>query len=168
MRWFAAAVVLLVIFVPARSASPAAGAPPCTATGSDAPADRPARARDLKLRVAAEWSAKPNDDQVTWILKLQNRTNQALRLTFASSMYGNVVLRRSRRTVYRWDSGKGFYQAVWYSTVAPRETFACSLSRDVLDLERLGSGRYQLLAYLNLYPFDVRVEARRSVSIDVG
>ena len=129
--------------------------------------DRPVRAGDVVLRVSRQL-AIPGDDRVTWILTLRNRTNKALGLTFSSSQYAHVVLRRRGATVYSWAWGRGFYPATWQGTLAPHETHACSLAPDELDFDSLETGRYEVLAELNLIPFDVRVRARRPLSITQG
>jgi hypothetical protein len=101
-----------------------------------------------------------------WTLTVRNHSDQALGLTFRTNQYGNVVVRRAGRVVYSWDSRRGFFHAFTYRTLAPHETFACALTPDELDFGSLERGRYQVLAYLNTYPFSVR--ARHSFSITDG
>jgi Intracellular proteinase inhibitor len=75
-------------------------------------------------------------------------------------MYGNVVLRRGGETVYAWARGHGFLQAVTYRRLGPRETYACRLGPDVLDLQ---PGRYEVFAYLSL--LGMRAVTRRSLVV---
>jgi hypothetical protein len=160
-----------VLVVSAATASAGAsasepGVPPCAgAPRSHAPADRPARASDLKLVASAEWSATRGQTRVTWIVKVTNRTDAALHVVHPSSRYAVVLLRRMGRVVYRSPSG-GALPAFWDWTLPPRATFACSLAPDTLDADALKTGRYDLAAYLSLHPLDL--EAHRPVSIVGG
>ncbi len=140
--------------------------PPCSgAPRSQAPADRIARASDLKLTASAEWSATGGQSRVTWIVKLTNRTDAALQVVHPSSRYATVVLWRMGRRVYSSLRG-GEYHAFWGWTLPPRATFTCSLAPDALDADALRTGRYDLSAYLNLSP--VALEAHRPLSIIRG
>jgi hypothetical protein len=115
--------------------------------------------------VSSQWAIH-RAHNVTWVLTLRNRTNKALGLNFLSSKYADVALRRQGTTVYSWASGKGFYQAFWSRKLAPHETYACSLAPDELDFDSLETGRYELIAGLNLA--DLRVQVRRPLSITQG
>jgi hypothetical protein len=78
-----------------------------------------------------------------------------------SSRYAGVVLRRMGRVVYSTRGGE--FHAFWSWTLPPRATFVCSLTPDALDPDTLPTGRYDLSANLNLYPFGL--QAHRPLSI---
>jgi Intracellular proteinase inhibitor len=88
------------------------------------------------------------------MLSLRNRTSRALRLTFPTTGYGVVVLRRRGRVVYA--SNSGFFPAFTSRTLAPRETYLCTLGPDELDVENLEPGRYEQVATIHTTRFHVR------------
>lgn len=164
MRRFVLSIALITAAGVAAPATPAPGSqvPTCPTFAGQGAEGRAVRARDVELRLSAEWA---DENRVTWILRLQNRTNDPLRLTFPSSSYANVAVRRSGANVYSWR--RGDLPAFWSMTLPPRESLVCSLSPDVLDISRLEPGRYVVVASLNLYPFDVRVKAQRPLTLNV-
>lgn len=94
--------------------------------------------------------------QVRWTLSLRNRTSKALRLSFRSSQYADVVLRQGGRTVYSWSDHRVFLTVITALRLGAEETYVCSLGPDPLDLE---PGRYELIAYL---ASSVPIRTRRS------
>jgi hypothetical protein len=159
-------VLLAAAGTPWAAATPSELAvPACSAQRPQGEAKRNARPSDLKLSVSAEWSSTAGAIGVTWIVKLTNRTDAALRVVHPSSRYATVVLRQMGRGLYRAPRG-GEYPAFWAWTLPPRATFACSLASDALDADALKTGRYDLSAYLNLTPS--LLEAHRALSIVRG
>jgi hypothetical protein len=128
------------------------------------PAERDARASDLQLSASAEWSSARGTTQVTWIVRLTNRTDTTLRVVHPSGRYAAVVLRRMGRVVYSTRGGE--FHAFWSWTLPPRATFVCSLTPDALDPDGLPTGRYDISANLNLFPFGV--QAHHPLSIVTG
>ncbi|HET7856101.1 MAG TPA: hypothetical protein VFL41_06550 [Gaiellaceae bacterium] len=139
--------------------------PPCSnARRSQALADRVVRVGDVKVSVSAEWASAGDAGRVTWIVKVTNRTDAALRLVHPSSQYAAVILRRMGRVAY--STRRGGYPAFWTWTLPPRATVACSLVPDALDQDTLKTSRYDVAVHLNLSP--VAVEAHRPLSIVGG
>jgi Intracellular proteinase inhibitor len=155
-------LVLLLAAVPAASASrPGGEIPHCKTLLSEVPpSDRSARPQDLELSVRYTLeTVLPAGQRVRWILNLRNRTSRALRLSFPSSRYANVVLRRGGRVVYSWSYRRFFLDVVTARRLGARATYVCSLGPDLLDLE---PGRYEVVAYLSSM---MRAETRRSLVV---
>ena len=127
-------------------------------------AERDAQARDLKLSASAEWSSAGDATRVTWIVRLTNRTDSALRVVHRSGRYAGIVLRRMGRVVYSTRGGE--FHAFWAWTLPPRATHVCSLTPDALDPDALPTGRYDVSTNLNLSPFDL--QSHRPLSIVTG
>jgi hypothetical protein len=68
------------------------------------------------------------------------------------------------RVVYSTRGGE--FHAFWSWTLPPRATFVCSLTLDALDPDTLPTGRYDISANLNLFPFGV--QAHHPLSIVTG
>jgi Intracellular proteinase inhibitor len=150
-------LVLVLVVVPAASASRAGGEISHCKTFSNLPVpDRSARPRDLELRVRYSLERSVTGPDVRWVLSLRNRTSRALRLRFPTSQYANVVLRQSGRILYSWSARRTFLPVFTARRLGARATYVCFLSRDLLDLE---PGRYELIAYL---ASTVPVRTRRS------
>jgi Intracellular proteinase inhibitor len=107
--------------------------------------DRLARSRDLDLSVSYALETSVMGPQARWILSLRNRTSRALRVSFPTSQYANVVLRRGGKIIYSWSAKRGFAQAVSGRRLGAGATYVCTLGPDPLDLE---PGRYELIAHL--------------------
>jgi len=155
--------VLLV--VPASSASPSQGSAvqSCGTDFGNSAGSSP-RPGELGLKVAVHGEQAPGESpRVLWTLTLRNRTAKTLGLTFPSSQFADIVLRRKGRTAYRWSMGRGFYQAFTAKTLGPRETYVCTLGPDTINVDGLEQGRYELLAYLTAY--GLRVERRGWFSV---
>jgi hypothetical protein len=155
-------LVLLLAAVPAASASRAGGEiSHCKTFYSGVPVyDRSARPRDLDLNVSYALGTSVTGAQVRWILSLRNRTSRALRLSFPTSQYANVVLRQGGKTIYSWSSNRVFAQAVTARRLGAGATYVCALGPDPLDLE---PGRYELIAHLAGKTVPVRT--RRSLLV---
>lgn len=171
VRRFAFVFALLLAVVPATSASPSPTqrAQTCQTLGfQPTDADRDARAGDVDLRVGvSQEQAVGEFPHVLWTLRLRNRTGQALRLTFPTNQYADLVLRRRGRVFHAWSWGRHFYPAFTYRTLAPHETYVCSLGPDELNVEGPEPGRYEQVAFLNTYGGGegIRVERRGWFSI---
>jgi hypothetical protein len=79
-------------------------------------------------------------------------------LTFPTSQYANVIVRRGGRLVYSWHYRRAFFQAFTGRTLEPGATYVCTLGPDALELD---PGRYEVIAYLNTY--GLRVFKRHSL-----
>jgi hypothetical protein len=154
-------LVFLLAAVPATSASRAGGEiSECRNLYRVSASPRSARPRDLELRVSYSLQTSATGPQVQWTLSLRNRISRALRLSFPTSQYANVVLRRSGKIMYSWGSHRAFLQVVTARRLPARTTYVCSLGPpDPLDLE---PGRYELIAYL---ASTVSVRTRRSLVV---
>jgi hypothetical protein len=155
-------LVLLLAAVPAASASRAGSEiSHCrTFLSGILATDRSAQPRDLDLRVSYSLETSVTGGQVRWTLSLRNRTSSALRLSFPTSQYANIVLRQSGRIVYSWSSHRAFAQVITARRLAPGATYVCNLGPDPLDLQ---PGRYELIA--NLASRNVPVRTRRLLII---
>ena len=153
--------LVLLAAVPAASASRAGGEiSHCKTFLSGVPiSDRSARSRDLDLSVSYALVTSVAGPQVRWTLSLRNRTSRALRLSFRSSQYANVVLRQRGKIMYSWSSYRAFLQVFTARRLGARATYVCSLDPDVLDLE---PGRYELIGYL---ASTVALRTRRSLFV---
>ena len=112
----------------------------------------------MTLRLSPQWSA--SGDRVAWVLSLRNVTDKRLGLAFPTGQYADVALVRGGRAVYRWSRGMGFHQAFVFRTLEPRKTYVCTLSQSSLDTSTLENGRYQLFAWLKLWPSDRLIATR--------
>jgi hypothetical protein len=160
----AIALILPVVPVAAASQSKDQSVENCEPSLESMPSADDARARDLKLKVAYSRQDVAGDPpSVLWTLSVRNRTARAVRLTFNSSRYANVVMRRNGRVAYSWSRGRGVYDAITYKTLGPHEAYVCTLGPD--SIEDLQPGRYRVIARLNTWwprTFaPLRVEARR-------
>jgi Intracellular proteinase inhibitor len=154
-------LVLLLAAVPAASASRAGSEiSHCRTFGVIPPTHRSAQPRDLDLKVSYSLEPSVTGQQVRWTLSLRNRTSSALRLSFPTSKYANVVLRQGGKIGYSWSSDRVFAQYVTARRLGPGATYVCNLGPDLLDLE---PGRYELIAYLASRSVPVRT--RRSLVI---
>ena len=155
-------LVLLLAAVPAASASRAGSEiSHCRTFLRGIPAtDRSAQPRDLDLRVSYSLETSVTGGQVRWTLSLRNRTSSALRLSFPTSQYANIVLRQSGKIVYSWSSHRAFAQVITARRLGPGATYVCNLGPDPLDLQ---PGRYELIA--NLASRNVPVRTRRSLVV---
>jgi Intracellular proteinase inhibitor len=155
----ALSLVLLLAAVPAASASRGDEISHCKTLSNVPRSDRSARARDLDLSVRYAPEASVTGPKVRWALSLRNRTSTALRVSFPTSQYANVVLRRGGKVVYSWSYRRAFLPSFFARRLGARETYLCSLGPDPLDLE---PGRYELIAYL---ASTVPVRTRRSLLV---
>jgi hypothetical protein len=155
-------LVLVLAAVPAASASRAGGEiSHCeTSLSGVRVSDRSARPRDLDLSVSYALETSVTGPQVRWILSLRNRTSSALRVSFPTSQYANVVLRQGGEIIYSWSANRVFAQAVTARRLDARATYVCILGPDPLDLE---PGRYELIAHLAGKTVPVRT--RRSLLV---
>ena len=152
-------VLGLLLLVPAAATSSAAnGLPECGGGGPSRTA-RLARSSDLDLAVA--YLAEPSSagTRVGWRVTLRNRTRKALVLSFPTSQYADVIVRRGGERRHLWSWRKAFFQLLTARTLGPRETYTCTLRPTVLELE---PGRYELIAYLTS---TTRVFLRRSLLV---
>lgn len=140
-------LVLVLAVVPAASASRAGGEISHCKTYSSglSVSDRLARPRDLDLSLSYALETSVTGPRVRWILSLRNRSPRALRLSFPSSQYANVVLRQGGKIIYSWSANRGFAAVVSGRRLGARATYVCSLGPDPLDVE---PGRYELIAHL--------------------
>jgi Intracellular proteinase inhibitor len=154
-------LVLLLAAVPAASASRTGGEiSHCRTFGVIPPTHRSAQPRDLDLKVSYSLETSVTGGQVRWTLSLRNRTSSALRLSFPTSQYANVILRQGGKIVYSWSSDRVFAQVVTSRLLGARATYVCSLGPDLFDLE---PGSYEVTAYLASRSVPVRT--RRSLVI---
>jgi hypothetical protein len=153
VRRFAFVFALLLALLPA-SASPArSDAVPSCGPGplshATAPAARPGQ---LGLALAVHTEQAPGESpRAVWTLTLRNRTFKTLGITFPTSQYAEVLLRRRGKVAYSWSAGRGFFPAFSARALGPRETYVCTLGPDTLPVEGLEQGRYELRAYLKTY-----------------
>jgi hypothetical protein len=158
MRRVALVSALVLAVVPATSASPSQqGAVTGCQAGplnySPAPAARPG---DLALGVKVHSEqAVGESPSVLWTLTLRNRTFKTVGVTYPTSQYAGVVLRRRGKVAYSWARGRGFFQAFSARTLGPKEKYVCTLGPDAINVEGLEQGRYELFAYLNAYRLNV-------------
>ena len=159
----ALSLLLLLVAVPAASASQAGGELPYCGAGptSGVPVpDRSAGPRDLALSVRSAPATPFPGQKLRWILSLRNRTSNALHMRFRSSKYAEVVLRRDGEIVYSHTDNHAFLQVVIIWRLDARATYVCELGPDRLDLE---PGRYELTA--DLASSTAPVGTRRSLLV---
>jgi hypothetical protein len=155
----------LALLLAAASAAPAPGAngklPDCQTLFDTAWPTRAARPGEVELTAAYSASPSAAGSRVTWTLRLRNRTGTRLGLSFPTSQYANVIVRRGGRLVYSWHFRRVFFQAFTGRTLEPGETYVCRLAPDALELE---PGRYEVIAYLSTYR--LRVFKRHSLLVN--
>ena len=120
---------------------------------------RLARSSDLDLAVAYVAESTSAGTRVGWRVTLRNRARKALLLSFPTSQYADVVVRKGGERRHLWSWRIKFQQMVTARTLGPRETYTCTLRPTVLELE---PGRYELIAYLTS---TTRVFLRRSLVV---
>jgi hypothetical protein len=152
-------VLALLFAAPAAPTSSAANGIPECGGGGTARTARLARSSDLDFAVAYVAEPSSAGTRVGWRVTLRNRTRKAVVLSFPTSQYADVIVRRGGERRHRWSSRKAFFQAFTARTLGPRETYTCTLRPTVLELE---PGRYELIAYLTS---TTRIFLRRSLIV---
>jgi hypothetical protein len=162
VTWLVAALAFFVAAVPAASFPTARGnvPEPCRTLSDGARTARAARPGEIDLS-ATYSSPSAAGSQVTWTLRLRNRTRTRLGLRFPTSQYANVIVRQGGGLKYSWHFHKVFFQAFTGRTLEPGETYVCRLGPDALELE---PGRYEVIAYLTTYR--LRVFRRHSLLVN--
>ena len=128
--------------------------------GAPSRISRAARARDVELRLRYSVDSSHTLPRALWVVSLRNRTRETLTLTFPTSQYADVVVRRGSVIRYRWSLGRVFLQAFSSRTLRPSETYICTLGPDPLVV---GPGPYTVIASLSTSR--IRVVARRPLVV---